>query len=664
LIICSSMLVSMVAGVLLWYLLGYRLLRDTIRDSRIKTAELLSANIADAVKDEVDKVKMYSYNPSWHALIEQNNLKYLNMDSKARQDYLLGMDKKWLEADGGGYLTKEYLENPVSVSLNKLLRDESEIEGIFVTDKYGGLVAASDKVGDFDRADEYWWQKAFGGGSGSIFVGDVELNKLSGTFGIPIAIPIKNEAGDVIGVCKAVISINIFFDRLKTFTTSNTAHAVLVNANNIMMFHPGVAPMSTKFADDKSIRRLAESKERYGIVSNPTVHKYKIFLVSAAVESQLLKANGIHWRVLIDQDVKEVFAPLRKSTYQLLIAMALLISSAIPLGFIIGGEFARPIEELNAATEKIRKGGWDYKIQVRTGDEIEQFAESFREMVITIQTKQSELMRAKEELEELSKTLESRVDERTEELSAAMEDLNEAKDRLEMALKVKSDFVSMVSHELRTPLTAIKEGINIVLGGSAGAINEEQKDFLDTARRNVDRLVRLINDILDFQKLEYSRTDFKVRENDMNEVIRDIQKTMSPLAFEKGLSFNVELDESLPKIWSDRDKIIQVLTNIVSNAIKFTEKGGVTIISSLGPHYIQIIVQDTGIGIKAEDLSRLFKEFEQLKQGIDRKGGGTGLGLSISKRIVEGHKGRIWVESKFGEGTSFYIILPIKEQLV
>jgi len=428
------------------------------------------------------------------------------------------------------------------------------------------------------------------------------------------------------------------------------------------LFHPGVKPMSTKFADEKSIQRLSRSKERYGIITNPPLHKEQLFLVFADVVSPHLKANGIFWRVLIDQDVKEVFAPLRKSTYQLMFAMVLVILLGIPMGFFVGDAFARPLEELNKAAEQIRKGERDYKIRVETGDEIEQFADTFREMVINLQNKQSELLRAKDELEQLSKTLEGKVEERTKELLGVMQDLSEAKDKLEIAIKVKSDFVSMVSHELRTPLTAIKEGINIVLDGSAGDINEEQKDFLDTAKRNVDRLVRLINDILDFQKLEYTRADLKIEDNDINEVIRDIQKTMSPLAFEKGLSFNVELNERLPKVKCDRDKIVQVLTNIVGNAIKFTEKGGLAIISCLGHHYIQIIVQDTGVGIKEEDLPRLFKEFEQLKQGIDRKAGGTGLGLAISKKIVEGHKGRVWVESKVGEGTSFHIILPLKEQ--
>ncbi|MDD4183703.1 MAG: HAMP domain-containing sensor histidine kinase, partial [Candidatus Omnitrophica bacterium] len=246
-----------------------------------------------------------------------------------------------------------------------------------------------------------------------------------------------------------------------------------------------------------------------------------------------------------------------------------------------------------------------------------------------------------------------------------VKDITERKkteEALKEAAELKSHFTSMVSHELRTPLAAIKESISIVMDQTAGPLNDDQKDFLDISKRNVDRLARLINDVLDYQKLESGKFEFHIQENDMNEIIKEVKNTMIHVAKDKSLNIELNLDENLPKIKCDKDKIIQVLTNLISNAIKFTEKGAITIISEKGDNVIEIKVKDTGIGIKNEDLPRLFRAFEQLERGKDRKTGSTGLGLAISREIIEKHRGKIWVESEFGQGSVFHITLPVVER--
>lgn len=233
-----------------------------------------------------------------------------------------------------------------------------------------------------------------------------------------------------------------------------------------------------------------------------------------------------------------------------------------------------------------------------------------------------------------------------------------AEEALKEAVKVKSDFTGMVSHELRTPLASIKEGVSVVLDKITGEINEEQKKYLGIVKDNVDRLNRLITAILDLQTLESGKMEFKLEDSDLNEIVKGIQDTMMPLSRKKGLVFELELCDNLPQAKLDRDKIIQVLTNLVSNSFKFTEKGSITISTSRGNNFIQVIVKDTGIGIKEENMQKLFQKFTQL----ERKVGGTGLGLSICEKIIEAHKGKIWAESEFGKGTAFYFTLPIQER--
>ena len=218
----------------------------------------------------------------------------------------------------------------------------------------------------------------------------------------------------------------------------------------------------------------------------------------------------------------------------------------------------------------------------------------------------------------------------------------------------------MVSHELRSPLGAIKEGVNLVLEGLAGDINDEQKDLLSTAKRNTDRLGRLINNVLDYQKISSGKLEFDIRKNDINQVVQDVSNEMRLVATEKGLDLAVDIDESIPKISFDKDRIVQVLTNLVSNAIKYTEKGNITIRTKQKDDTVHIAVQDTGIGIKAEDIKKLFQVFEQLDSTRDKKKGGTGLGLAISSDIIFAHGGELWAESKEGKGSTFYFTIPRK----
>ena len=234
-----------------------------------------------------------------------------------------------------------------------------------------------------------------------------------------------------------------------------------------------------------------------------------------------------------------------------------------------------------------------------------------------------------------------------------------AEDEMNEALAAKSRFISTVSHELRTPLTAIKEGIDIVEDGSAGPITARQEDFLGIAKTNVDRLTRLINDVLDFQKLESGAVELALQAQDINSVVREVHDTMLPLARDGGLELVQDLDETLPLVNFDRDGIVQVLTNVVGNAIKFTEKGSVTVMSSQEGNIIKVSIRDTGPGISKEDMPRLFQEFEQLGA---RKPGGTGLGLAISREIIRRHRGKIWAESEPGQGATFSFILPIRER--
>lgn len=226
--------------------------------------------------------------------------------------------------------------------------------------------------------------------------------------------------------------------------------------------------------------------------------------------------------------------------------------------------------------------------------------------------------------------------------------------------RMKTEFVSQVSHELRTPLTAIKGFTDLMLDGDAGEVNEEQEEYLQIVKQNVDRLVSLINDLLDVARIESGRIKLKIEAIDLRAIVDLVVATMHPLIDAKDQSLTVEIAPDLPPARGDHDRILQVVTNLVSNAYKYTPAGGALRVEvSRSDDWLQVAVQDTGIGIPPEDIPKLFTRFFRVDTSLTREIGGTGLGLSIVKSIVELHGGTVSVQSTPGSGSTFSFDIPI-----
>lgn len=229
------------------------------------------------------------------------------------------------------------------------------------------------------------------------------------------------------------------------------------------------------------------------------------------------------------------------------------------------------------------------------------------------------------------------------------------------SVEIKSDLIQMVSHELRTPIHSVKEGINIVLEGLTGPLNAEQRETLEISKRCADRLTRLVNDVLAFHKLDAGVIEFRIKKTDINALVCDVAESMGPLVKEKNLRFEVKTDASVPAADMDPDKIVQVITNFLQNAIKFTSQGSITLSTAFKNNRVVVSVQDTGIGIQQKDLPKIFKKFSQLESAQSIAPGGTGLGLAISKKIVETHHGTVSVESEYKKGSLFSFSLPLSQ---
>ncbi len=251
------------------------------------------------------------------------------------------------------------------------------------------------------------------------------------------------------------------------------------------------------------------------------------------------------------------------------------------------------------------------------------------------------------------------AEETYQRLEARNAELEQAYGRIREQAKVKSDFVSAVSHELRTPLTSIKGYTSILLTEKLGKISSVQRERLSKIDKHSDRLTALINDLLDLSRIESGRVRMEMKPLELERVVRSAISTVETQAEEREIELKVALPSGLSLVMADKKSLEQIFINLLSNAIKYTRKGGeVTVRAVENQNVIQVDVSDTGIGVPEDCLGKVFDEFFR----VDAHGGGqprgTGLGLALVKRMVEAHRGKVWVESQMGKGSTFSFTLP------
>jgi len=277
--------------------------------------------------------------------------------------------------------------------------------------------------------------------------------------------------------------------------------------------------------------------------------------------------------------------------------------------------------QLSFAANEIERGNFKSRIDIKTGDELERLGKT------------------------LNKTIE------------VLEKTDEERKQLD---KAKTEFMSITSHELRSPMTPMKAQLQMILGDYFGKISPKQRESLDIVLRNTERLDRIIQDFLEISRIEAARLKFKFIRTDIGNHVQRLVKEMQGFMPEKKIRIVANIGK-IPVIEVDPDRIMQILRNLINNAIKFTPEDGKIIINvGLESNMIKFSVQDNGVGVKKEDQRRLFEPFFQAEQTMYREKGGTGLGLAICKGIVETQEGKIWIESELGKGSTFLFKIPLK----
>jgi PAS domain S-box-containing protein len=246
------------------------------------------------------------------------------------------------------------------------------------------------------------------------------------------------------------------------------------------------------------------------------------------------------------------------------------------------------------------------------------------------------------------------------ELKHTEEDLRQSRDKEQRANRAKSEFLSRTSHELRTPLSIIMGFAEFLIEGELNPLDPKHKEYLQDIYSSGKHLLRLIDDVLDLARVEAGKMELRLEKFSARAAIESVSTGVKVVAQKRKIHVDVAISPEIREVTLDQQKFKQILQNLLSNAIKFTESGGVVRIrvQPQDAHHFKLLIKDTGIGIKSEDLPRLFQDFEQLDSGSSRRYEGSGLGLALTKGLVELQGGTILVESQYGVGTTFLVVLP------
>jgi len=457
-----------------------------------------------------------------------------------------------------------------------------------------------------------------------------------------IAVPIERFAGELAGILWANVNLKYIWEVIQDIKIGKAGYAYIVTRSGELVAHPDLSLVLQR----RNLVDLYQTRAAFQTNSlsakNPSLigrnaQGNKVFTSHVLIPS-------LDWAVIIERPLEEAYEPLYASIFRTSSLLLVGLGMALLASVFVARRVVRPLQTLRVGAERIGKGDLDFRLRLHTGDEIETLADEFNKMTGALQ--------------EARMGLEKKVAERTEQLVLANQKLKELD-------KVKSHFVANVSHEFRTPLTAVEALTENMLDGLTGQLNDKQMRYIRDIKASADRLARLIDDLLDLSVIESGRMEMKAEYLSLPSLMRDVSSTLESVAREKQIQLEAGSVNGELAAWADRDKITQVLTNLISNAIKFTPTGGKINVSVQqdGAGWIKVSVSDTGAGIAPEEASRIFEEFYQTTKPGDKKSRGVGLGLAISKKLVEMHGGRIWVQSEVEKGSDFIFTLPAEQPL-
>jgi len=425
---------------------------------------------------------------------------------------------------------------------------------------------------------------------------------------------------------------NALFDE-KQLREEKVEGILIFDRKGYLLSHTYVGNMPREFLN---LNNAFGAEEKFRI-TKINIGKAHVYDIAVPIMEGITQIGAIHL-VIKGSYIQNAVAASISSSLKITFVVALF---SMIIAIMISRAITSPINKLTNTTAEISKGRLDARVEIPSRDEFGQLADSFNKMV--------------------------------RDLKSSNETLEEAKKEADAANRAKTDFLNTVSHELRTPLTSvlgfakiIRKKLEEIVIPAVKTDDKKTAKALQQINGNIDiivsegeRLTHLINDVLDLAKMEAGKISWNMQTVSMTGIVRHALAATASLFEHKGLKISTDIDEGLPDTVGDRDRLIQVVINLISNAVKFTERGSVTCSAKLRNGEILVSIADSGIGIAEEDYPKVFEKFKQVGDAMTDRPTGSGLGLPICKEIIEHHKGRIWVDSQLGVGSTFSFALPL-----
>ena len=490
-----------------------------------------------------------------------------------------------------------------------------------------------------NTADRAWFEQAVR--TRDFAIGEYQVGRVTGKPAVNFGYPVLDDAGRVRAVVFAALDLAWLNELAREAgLPKGSTFTVIDRRGTILVRYPDQGEWVGKLMPESLVLKAIAAQQGHGTTEAPGVDGVPR-LFSFAPFGGTPQSAGAYVSVGIPAAV--AFADANRMLARNLAALGLVAALALAAAWVGGNLFiVRQVQALVGATKRLAAG----ELSARTGlphgqGELNQLANAFDQMAESLQ-QAYELRLLEEELRRKNYQLEQQ--------NRAIEEAN----------RLKTEFVSMVSHELRTPLTSIQGFAELLLEG--GEIAGEARESLTIVKKNADRLLGLINDLLDVARMEAGRIELHRTSLDLAHLIREVAGSLRPLIEAKRQRLRLDLGDALPAVWADANRVTQILTNLISNAHRYTPvEGGITVAARRDDRFVRVDVRDTGIGLSPEEQAQLFTKFFRAHDRSPQAAGGTGLGLVITRLLVELHGGQITLTSAPGQGSTFTFSLPTLE---
>ncbi len=625
-------------------------LQESIGESSVSLAVETLKNIDMTIYSRIEEFQAYATGSKPQEITNKSNEEFEKLGDI--QSYITQKDKEWTSAPKETVTSfmRELESNELARELKQRLKFYEEkysyrvFGEVFITNKYGVNVAQTGKTSDYYQADEHWWQVAKNSG---LYIEDVEYDKSADVYSTNIGIRIDDKDQNFLGAIKVILNIENVIEIMKKAKKASpykTTELKLFDKKGKVIFDTSQELKPFKDTLDENILKRTREKAGYLLKTGETSEGDELFAYVHSNGYRDYMALG--WVLAIEHETEEIFAPVAELKKIMLIVPLTVTMVAVLVGLFISRSVSKPIIKFRDAAIEIGKGRLDTTVEIKSKDEIGELANSFNKMaehlnetIYNFNREIIERKKAEKALEKLNKDLESTVLE----LSRSNKELQE--------------FAHITAHDLKSPLRAIGTLTDWLATDYSDKFDQRGKERVDLIVSRAKRIDKLIDSILQYS--EVGRIGQKGKIVDMNEVLSEVIQEIGPLE-----NIEITVENELPTIICNRRQISLIFKNLLSNAVRYMDKpkGKIEVDCSEENNFWKFSVCDNGLGIEQKYFEKIFGIFQTLLPRDEFEA--IGIGLSLTKKIVDLYGGRIWLQSKPGEGSTFYFTLPKQEMEV